>query len=70
MVSNRSRVSLASAAALGVESARARRARGFDAVLIPPNSLCLLPLIAQRTAMVRWFRLVAYCSDPDLAFLA
>ena len=28
-------------------------------LLTPPNSLCLLPLIAQRLAMIRWVRLVA-----------
>ena len=43
-------------------------ARGLSGRYSPPNSLCLLLLIAQRPAMVHWVRLVAYCSDPSLAF--
>ena len=40
---------------------------GKRSVLTPQFPL-LTSLIAQRPAMVRWIRLVAYCSDPSLAF--
>jgi len=41
--------------------------QGKRAVLAPPKkNLRLLPLIAQRPAMVRWIRLVALSPDPSL----
>ena len=48
--------------------ARNRVLQAKRPVLTPPSLLRLLPLIAQRQALVLWIRLVALSPDPSLAF--